>query len=660
MNGSSYAHVFRPGRIGSLELPHRVVMGSMHLGMESEPDGHGLAAFYVERARGGAALMITGGSAVSRVGAGGRHYSFINEPDEHPKLEYLARAVHEAGGRIALQLFHAGRYASERFFGLQPLAPSAVASRFSAASPPRAMSPEELTGTIEDFAQGAKQARALGFDAVEIMGSEGYLLNQFLSPLTNRRDDPWGGDFERRTRFPLAVLHAVRNAVGPGFAVIYRTSATDLMPEGTRDEEAVRFARLLALEGADALDIGVGWHESSTPTVQLTVSPGAWVSHAERIADAAAPIPVIASTRINSLELAEQVLARGKAAFVALARPFLADPNLIEKGRTGRAESINACIACNQACIDRSLRDQRVSCMVNPAAGAELALRREPRPVGPHRAYAVVGGGPAGLEAARVLGTLGHHVALFEAQARLGGQFHLASEIPGKADYARTIGYFQGELNRLGVEVHLSHRIDEDSVDQLDRYAGVIVTSGVVPKRIDLPGVNLPLVRYYQDALLAAAQEPVRAAREHPIAIIGAGGIGVDLAHLYSTRGHPVTLMCRGGTIGSRIGRSTRWVLLKELRHRGVQLLTGVSYERIVAAGVWIRMPDGPRRLLEAQTVIIAAGQASHDALSHALDQRSRPFRTAGGARTADTLDAVRAFAEGAQAARALANSGQP
>ncbi len=651
-----FEHVFRPGRIGSLELPHRVLMGSMHLGLESEPDGAALAAFYAERTQGGAALIITGGSAVSRVGAGGRHYSFINDPSEEPKLQRVARAVHEAGGRIALQLFHAGRYGSHEYFGLQPLAPSAVPSRFSK-SPPRAMTAEDIAQTIADFAAGARRARELGFDAVEIMGSEGYLLNQFVSPLTNHRDDEWGGDFARRIRFPAEVLRAVRQAVGPAYPLLYRLSAADLMPGSTSDEETVAFARSLAGGGVDAFDIGIGWHESSIPTVQYTVAPGAWLPYARRIREAAQPVPVIASTRIHTLELAEHALAGAQADFVALARPFLADPRIIAKARAGRADSINLCIACNQACIDRSLRDQRVSCMVNPRAGSETELS-EPQRLGPHatdtarRRFAVIGGGPAGLEAARVLAAFGHRVVLYEADARLGGQFRLACRIPGKEDFAHTIDYFERELRALRVDLRLRQRIDADSAAELDAYDGVIVASGVTPRRIDLPGVHLPHVRPYPDAILMAAEDP--------IAIIGAGGIGVDVAHLWSERGRRVTLMCRGHAVGERIGRSTRWVLLRALRERGVQILTDISYERIAPEGIWIRERGAPPRLVAARTLVVAAGQQSGDTLSAALERRGRPFRVAGGARAAAELDAVRAFREGALAARELIGYGPP
>jgi len=655
--------IFRPGRIGGLELPHRILMGSMHLGIEAEPDGAALAAFYVERALGGAALIVTGGSAVSRAGAGGRHYSFINEAEDQGKLRRVAEAVHAAGGRIAVQLFHAGRYGSHEYFGLQPLAPSAVPSRFSK-SPPRAMTAGDIVQTLEDFAGGARRARELGFDAVEIMGSEGYLLNQFLSPLTNQRDDEWGGDFERRMRFPREVVRAVRAAAGPGYPVIYRISGADLMPGSTTDEETSAFARTLAGDGVDAFDIGVGWHESSIPTVQYTVAPGAWLPLARRIREAVAPIPVIASTRINTLDLAEQALAGGAADFVALARPFLADPRLVAKAREGRGEPVNLCIACNQACIDRSLRDERVSCMVNPRAGREMVLRETAPRRRSRRLFAVIGGGPAGLEAARVLAALGQRVVLYEAEPHLGGQFRLACRIPGKEDFARTIEYFERELRALGVDIRLRHRIDAGSAAELDAFDGVIVATGVAPRRIDLSGVEQPHVRDYPRAVLGGG------ALDDPVAIIGAGGIGVDVAHLCSHAGHRVTLMCRGSVVGERIGRSTRWVLLRALRERGVQILTGVAYERIVPEGVWIRVREGglgsaggsaeregALRFIEARTIVIAAGQESRDALSAELARRGLTARVVGGARVAAELDAVRAFREGALAAHELAGA---
>lgn len=633
----------RPGRIGRLMLPHRLLMGSMHLGIESRADGEALAAFYAERARGGAALIVTGGSAVSRVGAGGRHYSFINEPDEQPKLHRVAQAVHEAGGHIALQLFHAGRYASPNAFGLQPIAPSPVPSRFSKTTP-RAMSAQDIECAIDEFASGARQGRELGFDAVEVMGSEGYLLNQFLSPLTNLRDDEWGGDFARRTRFPLAVLSAIRAAVGVDFPVIYRLSGADLMPGSSTDEQACEFARLAAERGADALDVGIGWHESQIPTVQYTVAPAAWARQAARIKQAVGPTPVIASTRIPTPELAEQVLRQSSADFVALARAFLADPQIVEKSRAGQTDRVNICVACNQACIDRSLTDRAVSCMVNPRAGRELDL---PVPARVRRRgwLAVVGGGPAGLEAARVLAEAGQRVVLFEAQGKLGGQFRLASRVPGKGDYARTIEYFETELRRLGVEIRTGCSVEPKALDALDGAFAVVIATGVHPRSPDLEGIELPQVRRYSEALLEACPEP------GPVAVIGAGGIGVDVAHYFSHGGCRVTLMRRGAPIGEHIGRSTRWVLLRGLRERGVQMLTGMRYERICPQGVWVADGHGERRLIEAVRVVIAAGQEPHDPLSAQLERAGKTCRVVGGARLAGELDAVRAFREGAEAA---------
>lgn len=641
---------WHPGRIGSLELPHRIVMGAMHLGIESRPDGEALAAFYAERAHGGAALIITGGSAVSQVGAGGTHYSFINDPADEVKLRRVADAVHHAGGRIALQLFHAGRYAFERSFGLQPVAPSAVPSRFSK-STPRAMTADDIARTLEDFASGSRRARELGFDAVELMGSEGYLLNQFLSPLTNVRDDDWGGDFACRARFPLAVLRRVREAVGEDFPIIYRLSGADLMPGSSTDEETAAFASLLGAAGADALDVGIGWHESQIPTVQYTVSPGTWAGFAARIKEAAASVPVIASTRIHTFALAQRVLGETRVDFVSLARPFLADPMIVAKWRTGQSDRVNLCVACNQACIDRSLADEAVSCMVNPRAGRELELR-EPfsapgRASTPRAWVAVVGGGPAGLEAARVLGEAGRRVVLFEAEGEIGGQFRLARLIPGKSDYGRTVDYFVSELGRLGVEIRAGQAIDVDSLGELGDAEAVILATGVRARDPGLPGRELPHVRSYSQALLETAGGV-------PVAVIGAGGIGVDVAHFFSRAGCRVTLMCRGGRVGEHIGRSTRWVLLRELREQDVEMLTGVTYERIAPDGVLIRDSDGRNRLVPAGRVIIATGQEPHDPLSAALQRIGRRFRVVGGARTAGELDAVRAFREGALAAHTL------
>jgi 2,4-dienoyl-CoA reductase (NADPH2) len=655
-------HVWRPGSIGPLALAHRVLMGSMHVGLEGlDDDGAALAAFYRERAAGGAALIVTGGSAVSRVGAGGRNYSFVNDDADATKLAAIAEAIHGAGGRVLLQLFHAGRYAYEESFGLPPVAPSAVYSRYSGCEP-QALSHEEVLATIADFARGAARARELGFDGVEIMGSEGYLLNQFTAPLTNLRDDEWGGDPLRRMRFCLEVAAAVRAAAGPGQAVVYRISGADLVDGGTPHAEILELAAALGDGGAvDAMNVGIGWHEARVPTVQLLVPHGAWRPWARAIRDAVS-VPVIASNRINTLALADELLGAGDADFVSLARPFLADPEIVDKGHSRRA--VNVCIACDQACIDRSIFDQRVSCVVNPRAGYELERGHAS---GSSR-VAVVGGGPAGMEAARALAVAGHSVSLFEASDRLGGQFRMASRIPGKEDYGRTGDYFASELAALGVEVSLGTAVEDAAA--LADYDGVVVATGVTPRTIDLPGADGDHVVSYAELLAGGRELPGPGSS---VAIIGAGGIGVDVAHLLSHRGgfyaryglrgeHPsslppactVTLMRRGERVGERIGPSTRWAVLAELRAAGVRTLTGIQYERIEPGVVWIRDPAGERVGVHADTVVVCAGQRPELALAAQLQSAARPHLVIGGAHGTEELDAERAFREGLTAPERL------
>ncbi|GAA1326316.1 FAD-dependent oxidoreductase [Actinocatenispora thailandica] len=703
--------VLSPVALGGLALPHRVVMGSMHLGIEDRDDGGAaLAAFYAARAAGGAGLIVTGGSAVSRVGAGGVHYSFVNEPADAPRLARVAAAVHTAGGLIALQLFHAGRYAFAASFGLQPVAPSAVPSRFSP-DEPRALTGAEVAATIDDFGRAAATARRLGFDAVELMGSEGYLLNEFTSPVTNHRDDEWGGDPARRRAFPLAVLAAVRAAAGTDFPVIYRLSGADLMDGAPDEDEVLALATALAGAGAAALNVGIGWHESRVPTVQALVPPGTWAPYAARIRAAVdGVVPVIASNRINRLAQAEQLLADGAADLVSLARPFLADPELIARSRAGRP--VNVCIGCNQACIDRSLTDEAVSCMVNPSAGHEQDLfvagsgapgsagasAGGPAPAAPgsapgapgpsgaagsggpgatgRRRYAVIGAGPAGLAAARALASAGARVVLYEAGAAPGGQFRLARLVPGKADYGATIEYYAAELAALGVELRLGHPVGPGDRAELAGCAGIVLATGVVPRPVELPGADGPNVLTYPEAFAAADRLGDR------VVVVGGGGIAVDLAHLLShgatdgderdrfraehglaerpvpvTGGRQVTLLRRGPRIGAGIGRTTRWTLLAALRRRGVLLRTGVRYERITPEGVVLAGGDGPE-LVGADTVVLAAGQVPADALRPMLAGLAVPYRVIGGAADG-AVDAVTAFAAGA-AARELLRDADP
>jgi 2,4-dienoyl-CoA reductase (NADPH2) len=668
-----FERTLQAGVIGTLRLANRIVMGSMHLGIES--DGAALAAFYAERARGGAGLIVTGGSCVNRAGAGGRNYSFINEPSSNAPLQRAAHAVHEAGGRIALQLFHAGRYAYLSSFGIAPVAPSAIPSRFSP-DPPRALSDVEIVETIGDFARGAVAARDLGFDAVEVMASEGYLLNQFLSPLTNRRDDAWGGDLERRMRLPRAVLREIRALAGTEFPVIFRISGADLMKDSTTADETLAFARALAGDGVDALNVGIGWHESSIPTVQQVVPSGVWVPFAAAVKAAVGELPVIASNRINSLAAAESVLAAGSVDFISMARPFLSDANIVAKAARNEAALVNTCIACNQACIDRSLVDAPVSCMVNPRAAHELEFPEEPQRIEDRRRFAVLGGGPAGMESARALAALGHAVELFEAEDELGGQFRMARRIPGKRDFHETIRYYTNELARLGVVVRLRRRCSDAAT--LRGFDAIVLATGVLPRRPPLTGSDLPHVLTYAELLLGDPEVGER------VAIVGAGGIGVDVAHYLSfgeanvdettrflyeqglaapgngallvTGRKQVALLRRGATIGNGIGKTTRWTVIAALRAAGVATLPNVNYEAIVPGGIRIRDAGGKARLIEADTVVIAAGQEPNDSLLAPIAKLGVPYRVVGGAKDAAELNAVRAFEEGLRAAHSLSS----
>ena len=672
---SPYPHLFSPLDLGFCTLPNRVLMGSMHTGLEDRArDYEKLAAYFAERARGGVGLMVTGGIAPSMRGWLAPFAGKLSARWETRRHRTLTHAVHDEGARICLQILHAGRY------GYHPLsvAPSRIKSPITPFTP-AALSARQVRSTVRDFVRTAVLARESGYDGVEVMGSEGYLINQFIAPRTNTRSDAWGGDAQRRMRFPLEIVRGIRAAAGPDFILIYRLSMLDLVEDGSSWDEVVALARAVEAAGATFINTGVGWHESRIPTIVTSVPRAAFTFVTQRM-KAHVSLPLIATNRINVPEVAEQVLADGHADMVSMARPLLADPEWVNKARAGRRRAINVCIACNQACLDHVFENRRASCLVNPRACHETELVIAPALQ--RKRIAVVGAGPAGLACASTAAERGHAVVLFEQAADIGGQFNMARRIPGKEEFDETLHYFRHRLGELGIDQRLGTRAD---AAQLGGFDAIVIATGVTPRRVQIDGIDHPKVLSYPDLLLRGASAGAR------VAIIGAGGIGFDVAEFLVHEGHSPTLepaqwlrewgvdaslQARGavegvsprpapparkvwllqrseGRPGARLNKTSGWVHRATLRAKDVEMLAGVHYERIDDAGLHVRIGDATR-LLPADTIVVCAGQEPDRSLLECAQATGAQVHVIGGADVAAELDAKRAIAQGTRLAAVL------
>jgi len=676
MNTPIAAHptLLSPLRVGKHELRNRVIMGSMHTRLESEPDAIAKqVAFYGERARGEAALIITGGFSPNAAGVLDAEGPRLDDAEEAMELKPICDAVHAEGSLICAQVLHTGRYA--KIEGC--VAPSAIRAPINRYTP-RELSGEEIRQTIADFAQASVNAQSAGFDGVEIMASEGYLLNEFTVNHTNKRTDEWGGSMENRHRFPVEVVRAVRAACGPDFLIIYRISAADLIEHGAPTGEIIALAQAIETAGADMLNTGIGWHEARVPTIAYPVPRGAWRQAPANIKQAVS-IPVVASNRINTPDLAEDILTSGDADMISMARPLLADPHFMRKTRQGHADRINTCIACNQACLDFIFSSKVASCLVNPRACHETEFHDGP--VETAKTIAVVGGGAAGMAAAAEAARLGHKVTLFEAAPELGGQLNLARAAPGKGEFDELLRYFRVQMKECGVGLRLGHAA---SADELSGFDHVVIATGVTPRIPDIPGIDHAKVARY-DEILSGAREA-----GDTVLVLGAGGIGFDVAEFLVTPneattdrktffetwnvdpdfsaagavigdplaplpgGRKVTLLQRKTTKpGKGLGVSTGWILRNALRKHGVQTLAGVSYEQIDDWGLHILL-DGERQTLAADTIILCTGQEPVRDLYNTLREAGVSATMIGGAEEASELDAMRAIDEGVRLAQSF------
>ncbi|MDE9550057.1 oxidoreductase [Xenorhabdus bovienii] len=669
---SNYPHLLAPLDLGFTTLKNRVLMGSMHTGLEEHPDGaRRLAQFYAERAAGGVALIVTGGIAPNEQGVVTAGASILNNEDTLPHHQVITDAVHQAGGKIALQILHTGRYSYQKNL----VAPSAIQAPINPFKP-REMSEEDIQQTIRDFARCAQLAQQAGYDGVEIMGSEGYLINQFLVARTNHRQDKWGGNFENRMRFAVEIVKAARAITGEHFIIIYRLSMLDLVEEGSNWQEIEQLAKEIEKAGASIINTGIGWHEARIPTI-ATMVPRAGFSWVTQKLMGKVSIPLITTNRINDPYVAEQTLSEGCADMVSMARPFLADAEFVLKAEQDRADEINTCIGCNQACLDRIFVGKLTSCLVNPRACHETEFIAEP--VKAPKTIAVIGAGPAGLSFAVTAASQGHHVTLFERDNKIGGQFNIAKQIPGKEEFYETLRYFDRQLALNGVEVKLNHTA---TASQLASFDEIIIATGIIPRTPDIDGINHEKVLTYLDVLKHKRNVGPR------VAIIGAGGIGFDTAEYLSQSGQSTslsshafsqewgidqTLSHRGGLqpegaqmersprkiyllqrkdskVGEGLGKTTGWVHRASLLMRGITMLNSVQYLKIDDQGLHISR-NGEQQCLEVDNVIVCAGQEPLKDLYQPLQTMGKNVHVIGGADVAVELDARRAIDQGARLA---------
>lgn len=673
---SLYPHLLKPLDLGFTTLKNRVLMGSMHVGLEEAPGGYErMAAFYAERAKGDVGLIVTGGIAPNQAGLTFAHASKLDSTEEAEKHKIITEAVHAAGGKIALQILHTGRYSYQP----EIVAPSAIQAPINPIKP-KAMTSAEVQQTIDDFANCAKLAQYAGYDGVEIMGSEGYLINEFIAARTNHRDDEWGGSYENRIRFPVEIVKRTREIVGENFIIIYRLSMLDLVEGGSTLEEVIQLAKAIEKAGATIINTGIGWHEARIPTIATKVPRAAFTWVTEKLKGEVS-VPLITSNRINTPEMAEHVLASGHADMVSMARPMLADPEFVLKASEGRSDEINTCIGCNQACLDHIFSMKIATCLVNPRACYETELIF--KEAHNQKNIAVIGAGPAGLSFAVYAADRGHQVKIFEASHQIGGQFNIAKTVPGKEEFYETLRYFNRQIElRPNIELVLNHPATYEELSQSD-FDEIVVATGVTPRQLQFEGIDHPKVLSYLQVLKE------RVAVGQRVAIIGAGGIGFDTAEYLTHEGESGSLnpekfyeewgidthyehvgglkqpkveasereiyllQRKASSVGAGLGKTTGWIHRTGLKNRNVKMLAGVQYDKVDDQGLHITV-DGKPTVLEVDNVVICAGQESFTAMYDQLKADGKNVHLIGGAKEAGELDAKRAIRQGAELAAVI------